>query len=66
MAISRGIEVSGVNDEESPKTLEPLRDLGTTIYFQKISKNYPRRICMYIAMLGFIEAQKLLKVQKNW
>lgn len=41
MAISRGIEVSGVNDEESPKTLEPLRDLGTTIYFQKDFKELP-------------------------
>ena len=53
MAISRGIEVSGVNDEESPKTLEPLRDLGTTIYFQKDFKELPEAVCMYIAMLGY-------------
>ena len=32
MAISRGIEISGVNDEDSPKTLDPLRELGATIY----------------------------------
>jgi UDP-N-acetylmuramate--alanine ligase len=32
MAISRGIEVYGVNDEDSPKTLDPLRELGTKIY----------------------------------
>ncbi|MCX6757290.1 MAG: Mur ligase family protein [Candidatus Nomurabacteria bacterium] len=35
MVISRGIEVSGVNDEESPKTLEPLRELGAEIFLQK-------------------------------
>jgi UDP-N-acetylmuramate--alanine ligase len=35
MAISRGIEVSGVNDDESPKTLNCLRDAGATIFFQK-------------------------------
>lgn len=32
MALSRGIKVSGVNDEESPKTLDPLRDAGAKIY----------------------------------
>ena len=34
MAISKGIDVSGVNDDESPKTLDPLRALGVTIFFQ--------------------------------
>ncbi len=32
MAISRGMEVSGVNDEESPKTLDPLRSAGVKIF----------------------------------
>ncbi len=32
MALSRGIEVVGVNDEESIKTLEPLRELGAEIF----------------------------------
>ncbi|OGI73709.1 hypothetical protein A3D42_00470 [Candidatus Nomurabacteria bacterium RIFCSPHIGHO2_02_FULL_41_18] len=32
MVSSRGIEVSGVNDEESPKTLNPLRELGAEIF----------------------------------
>ena len=32
MMLSRGIEVSGVNDEESPKTLEPLREAGAKIF----------------------------------
>jgi UDP-N-acetylmuramate--alanine ligase len=41
MAISKGIEVSGVNDEESPKTLEPLRKLGADIVYQKDFKNLP-------------------------
>jgi UDP-N-acetylmuramate--alanine ligase len=41
MALSRGIEVSGVNDEESPKTLNSLRDEGATIYFQKDLKELP-------------------------
>ena len=35
MAISRGIEVAGVNDEESPKTLNSLREAGAQIFFQK-------------------------------
>lgn len=32
MALSRGMEVLGVNDEESLKTLDPLRELGAKIY----------------------------------
>lgn len=35
MAISRGIEVAGVNDEESPKTLNSLREAGAKIFFHK-------------------------------
>jgi UDP-N-acetylmuramate--alanine ligase len=35
MAISRGIEVVGVNDEESTKTLDPLREAGVKIFFHK-------------------------------
>ena len=35
MAISRGIEVAGVNDEDSPKTLNSLREVGAKIFFQK-------------------------------
>ncbi len=31
MALSRGMEVGGVNDEDSPKTLDPLRDAGVTL-----------------------------------
>lgn len=33
-AKARGMEVSGVNDEESPATLEPLRELGIKIYLK--------------------------------
>ncbi|MCX6751668.1 MAG: Mur ligase family protein [Candidatus Nomurabacteria bacterium] len=32
MVVSRGMEVSGVNDDESPKTLDPLRDSGVGIF----------------------------------
>ncbi len=32
MALSRGVEVAGVNDEESPKTMEPLREAGVKIF----------------------------------
>src|SRR3989338_7545689 len=32
MALSRGIEVAGVNDEESPKTLDSLREVGVKIF----------------------------------
>lgn len=41
MALSRGMEVSGVNDEESPKTLEPLREMGVNIVSQKDFKMLP-------------------------
>lgn len=34
MAISRGMEVAGVNDEESPKTLDSLRELGAKVYMK--------------------------------
>lgn len=35
MVISRGLAVSGVNDEESPKTLDSLCEAGADIIFQK-------------------------------
>ncbi|MEK9182680.1 MAG: cyanophycin synthetase [Patescibacteria group bacterium] len=41
MALSRGMEISGVNDEESPKTLEPLQEAGVKIFFQKEFKELP-------------------------
>jgi UDP-N-acetylmuramate--alanine ligase len=34
MALSRGMEVSGVNDDESPKTLDPLIQAGVTIFYK--------------------------------
>lgn len=34
MMLSRGMEVSGVNDEESPKTLDSLRQTGATIFYR--------------------------------
>ena len=36
MALARGMEVFGVNDEESPKTLEPLRQAGVQIFDLRI------------------------------
>jgi UDP-N-acetylmuramate--alanine ligase len=33
MVLSKGMEVSGLNDDESQKTLDPLRDLGVQIFF---------------------------------
>jgi len=41
MALSHGMEVSGVNDEESPKTLDSLRQAGAEIFFQKDFKELP-------------------------
>lgn len=41
MAISKGMEVSGMNDEESPKTLEPLRLAGASIVYQNELKELP-------------------------
>lgn len=40
MALSRGMEVSGVNDDESPKTLDPLCELGAKIYFYKTCEEF--------------------------
>ncbi len=40
MAISRGIEVAGVNDEESPKTLNSLREEGAKIFFYKSREKF--------------------------
>lgn len=34
MAISKGIKVSGVNDEDSPKTLDSLREAGAEVIFK--------------------------------
>ncbi len=41
MAISRGMIVSGVNDEDTPKTLDSLREVGAQIVFQKDMKGLP-------------------------
>ncbi len=41
LMLARGIEVLGVNDEESVKTLEPLRDAGAIIYYENELKELP-------------------------
>lgn len=41
MALSRDMEVSGVNDEESPKTLDPLREAGVKVFYQNELKELP-------------------------
>ncbi|MFZ2150204.1 MAG: cyanophycin synthetase [Minisyncoccia bacterium] len=41
MLIARGIRISGVNDEESPKTLDSLRDAGAKIFYEKDFDNLP-------------------------
>jgi UDP-N-acetylmuramate--alanine ligase len=41
MAISRGMEVRGVNDEESLKTLNSLREVGANILYEKEMKELP-------------------------
>ena len=41
MALSRGMEVSGVNDEVTPKTLDALTVLGIKIVFKKDLKELP-------------------------
>jgi len=42
MALSRGMKVSGVNDEESPKTLNPLREAGIDVLMSKATFDMPR------------------------
>lgn len=41
MCLARGMEVSGVNDEDSPKTLDPLREDGAEIVLQKDFNGLP-------------------------
>lgn len=41
MTLSRGMEVSGVDDQDYPKTLEPLREVGVKIIYQKDLKELP-------------------------
>lgn len=41
MALSRGMEVSGINDEDSPKTLDSLRELGVSIMYEKDYESLP-------------------------
>jgi len=41
MAISRGMEVAGVNDEDTPKTLDSLREAGAKVIFQTEMKDLP-------------------------
>jgi UDP-N-acetylmuramate--alanine ligase len=41
MALSEGMEVSGVNDDESPKTLDPLREVGVHITLLQSFKALP-------------------------
>ncbi len=41
MALSRDMEVLGINDEESSKTLEPLRDAGVIIYYLNELRELP-------------------------
>jgi UDP-N-acetylmuramate--alanine ligase len=39
--LARGVEVLGLNDEESPATLEPLRKAGAMIYYMNELKELP-------------------------
>ncbi len=41
LALSRGIEVGGMNDEESSKTLDPLREAGATIIMEEYFTRLP-------------------------
>src|SRR3989344_7854570 len=41
MSLSFDMEVSGVNDENSPKTLNSLKDAGAKMFFQNELKNLP-------------------------
>src|SRR3989344_4456047 len=42
MVLSRGIEVMGINDEESPKTLNPLREAGVKIFLRTVLEEVPK------------------------
>lgn len=41
MVLSRGIKVSGINDDDSPKTLDPLKDVGVDIFYKSENRELP-------------------------
>lgn len=65
MAISRGIEVSGVNDEESPKTLNSLREEGATISFQKDFKDLPEADLYVYSDAWFYRGPEIIEEAKK-
>ena len=65
MLIANGIEVSGVNDENSPTTLEPLREAGAEIIFAKDLKDLPE-VDLYIYSDAWIyRGPEIIEVAKK-
>ncbi|MFA6076491.1 MAG: cyanophycin synthetase [Candidatus Paceibacterota bacterium] len=65
MAISRGIYVSGVNDEESPKTLDSLHEVGAEIIFQKDLKKLPEADLYIYSDAWIYRGPEILQSAKN-
>ena len=61
MALSRSMEVSGLNDEESPKTLEPLVEAGVKIFFQKDFRELPEADLYVYSDAWFFRGPEILQ-----
>src|SRR3990167_1570284 len=65
MALSRGMEVSGVNDEESSKTLKPLVKEGVDIIFQKDFISLPEADLYIYSDAWLYRGPEIIKDAKN-
>ncbi len=65
MAISRGIEVSGINDDESLKTLEPLRQAGADIFYQSEKKELPEADVYVYSDAWFYRGPEIIEKAKK-
>ncbi len=65
MAISKSMEVSGVNDEESPKTLDPLIEAGIKIIFQKDFKELPEADLYVYSDAWLFRGPQIIDAAKN-
>jgi len=65
MAISRGIEVSGVNDEDTPKTLDSIREAGGTVIMEGDLKELPEADMYVYSDAWIYRGPELLEAAKK-
>ncbi|KKR42491.1 hypothetical protein A2356_02540 [Candidatus Nomurabacteria bacterium RIFOXYB1_FULL_39_16] len=65
MAISRGMEVSGVNDEDTPKTLDSLREAGVKVIFQTEMQDLPEADLYVYSDAWLYRGPEIIEKAKN-